>query len=117
MSRGVLAWAVVSDPSWPVFIAWSMSSASPPRHSPTITRSGRIRKVALMQSRAVMAPVPSMFAGRVSMRIQCSLASCSSAESSMLTMRSSSWMKLLRTLSSVVLPEPVPPEMTTLSRA
>ena len=44
MSRGVLAWPVVSEPSWPVFIAWSMSSASPPRHSPTMIRSGRMRK-------------------------------------------------------------------------
>ena len=82
MSRGVLAWPVVSEPSWPVFIAWSMSRASPPRHSPTMTRSGRMRRVAFMQSRAVTAPVPSMLAGRVSRRIQCSLASCNSAESS-----------------------------------
>ena len=28
-SRGVLACSVVSEPSWPVFIAWSMSSVSP----------------------------------------------------------------------------------------
>ena len=27
-SRGVLAWIVVSEPSWPVFMAWSMSSVS-----------------------------------------------------------------------------------------
>ena len=27
-SRGVLAWSVVSEPSWPVFMAWSMSMAS-----------------------------------------------------------------------------------------
>ena len=31
-SRGELAWTVVSEPSWPVFIACSMSSASAPRH-------------------------------------------------------------------------------------
>ena len=29
MSLGVLAWPVDSEPSWPVVIAWSMSSASP----------------------------------------------------------------------------------------
>ena len=29
VSRGLLAWTVVSEPSWPVFMAWSMSSASP----------------------------------------------------------------------------------------
>ena len=43
-SRGVLAWTVVSDPSWPVFMACSMSSASSPRTSPTTMRSGRIRR-------------------------------------------------------------------------
>ena len=32
-----------SEPSCPVFIAWSMSRASPPRTSPTTIRSGRIR--------------------------------------------------------------------------
>jgi hypothetical protein len=42
-SRGVLACVVVSEPSWPVFIAWIMSSASPPRHSPMTMRSGRMR--------------------------------------------------------------------------
>ena len=31
---------MVSDPSWPVFIAWSMSSDSAPRTSPTMIRSG-----------------------------------------------------------------------------
>ena len=30
-SRGVLAWSVVSEPSWPVFMACSMSTASAPR--------------------------------------------------------------------------------------
>ena len=30
-SRGVLACRVVSDPPWPVFMAWSMSSVSAPR--------------------------------------------------------------------------------------
>src|SRR3954447_21515616 len=33
-SRGELAWPVDSEPSRPVFIAWSMSRLSPPRHSP-----------------------------------------------------------------------------------
>ena len=42
--RQELACAVESDPSCPVFIAWSMSSASPPRTSPTMIRSGRIRR-------------------------------------------------------------------------
>ena len=42
-SRGVLAWSVVSEPSWPVFIACSMSTASAPRTSPMMIRSGRMR--------------------------------------------------------------------------
>jgi hypothetical protein len=33
-SRGLLAWIVAIEPSWPVFMAWSMSKASSPRHSP-----------------------------------------------------------------------------------
>ena len=48
-SRGVLAWMVVSEPSWPVFIACSMSSASSPRTSPTTMRSGRIRSALTQQ--------------------------------------------------------------------
>ncbi len=43
-SRGVLAWTVVIEPSWPVFMAWSMSSTSAPRTSPTTIRSGRMRR-------------------------------------------------------------------------
>jgi hypothetical protein len=29
MSAGEFAWPVDIEPSWPVFMAWSMSSASP----------------------------------------------------------------------------------------
>ena len=43
-SRGVLAWMVVMEPSWPVFMACSMSKASSPRTSPMMMRSGRIRR-------------------------------------------------------------------------
>src|SRR5574341_1405696 len=53
-SRGLLAWMVVSDPSWPVFIAWSMSSASAPRTSPTMMRSGRMRRLLITRSRCVI---------------------------------------------------------------
>ena len=52
-SRGVLAWIVVSEPSWPVFIACSMSSASAPRTSPTMMRSGRMRSALRTRSRCV----------------------------------------------------------------
>ena len=116
-SRGVLAWIVVSEPSWPVFMACSMSSASAPRHSPMMIRSGRIRKALRTRSVAVMAPLPSMLAGRVSSRTTWSCCNCNSAASSMVTMRSVLGMKLDSVFKSVVLPEPVPPEMMMFSRA
>ena len=43
--------SVVRLPSWPVFIACSMSSASSPRTSPTMMRSGRIRRALTTSSR------------------------------------------------------------------
>ena len=55
-SRGVLACTVVSEPSWPVFIACSMSSASAPRTSPTMMRSGRMRRLLRTRSRWVTSP-------------------------------------------------------------
>jgi hypothetical protein len=58
-SRGELEWIVVSDPSWPVFMAWSMSMASSPRTSPTMIRSGRIRRALITSSRWRTAPFPS----------------------------------------------------------
>ncbi len=50
---GEPAWTVVSDPSWPVFIACSMSSASGPRTSPTMMRSGRMRSAFRTSARSV----------------------------------------------------------------
>src|SRR5450432_2124976 len=50
-SRGVLAWTVAIEPSWPVFIACNMSKASSPRHSPRMMRSGRMRSAFLTSSR------------------------------------------------------------------
>ena len=117
MSRGVLAWTVVIEPSWPVFMAWSMSSASAGRHSPTTMRSGRMRRELRTSSRIGIAPLPSMLAGRASSVTTCSWRSCSSAASSMVTIRSSSGMNDERMLSIVVLPEPVPPETTMFRRA
>ena len=87
--RRELACTVASEPSWPVFIAWSMSSVSPPRTSPTTMRSGRMRSELRTRSRMVTWPLPSTFGGRDSSRITCSCWSWSSAESSMVTMRSS----------------------------
>ena len=59
-SRGLLAWMVAIEPSWPVFIACSMSKASSPRHSPRMMRSGRIRSAFLTSSRWRISPLPSM---------------------------------------------------------
>ncbi len=65
----------------------------------------------------MIAPSPSMFGGRDSSETTCACGSCSSAASSIVMMRSSSGMNDESTLSSVVLPEPVPPEMTMFARA
>ena len=92
-SRGLLACTVVSDPSWPVFMACSMSSASSPRTSPTMMRSGRMRRLLTSSCRCRTAPWPSRFAGRVSRRARCGCFNCSSAASSMVTIRSLGEMK------------------------
>ena len=117
MSRGELAWPVDIEPSWPVFMAWSMSSASPERHSPTMIRSGRMRRALRTSSRIGMAPLPSMLGGRDSSVTTCSWRSCSSAASSIVTIRSSFGMNDERTLRVVVLPEPVPPDTKMFNRA
>ena len=87
-SRGELAWTVVSEPSWPVFIACSMSSASAPRTSPTMMRSGRMRSELRTSSRIGISPSPSRFFGRDSRRRTWSWLSWSSAASSIVTTRS-----------------------------
>ena len=115
-SRGELACSVPIEPSWPVFMAWRRSKASGPRTSPTMIRSGRIRRQFLTRSRMVIAPVPSRFGGRVSSRTTWGCCSCSSAASSQVITRSVGSMKAVRVLSRVVLPEPVPPEMIRLHR-
>ena len=115
-SRGLLACTVVIEPSWPVFMAWSMSSASPPRHSPTTIRSGRIRRLFRTRSRMVTSPARSTFGGRVSMQSTWRWWSWSSLASSTVTMRSSFGMNDESTLRRVVLPVPVPPDTTMLSR-
>ena len=114
-SRGEFAWTVDIDPSWPVFIAWSMSSASAPRTSPTMIRSGRMRSELRTSSRIAISPSPSMFLGRASSRSTCSWCSWSSAASSIVTIRSASGIADESAFSSVVLPVPVPPEMRMLS--
>ena len=116
-SRGVLAWMVAIEPSWPVFMACNMSKASSPRHSPRMMRSGRMRSAFFTSSRWRISPLPSILGGRVSMRPTCGCCNCSSAASSMVIRRSFSEMKADSALSIVVLPEPVPPEMIVVMRA
>src|SRR2546422_576859 len=115
-SRGLLACSVLIEPSWPVFIAWSMSSASPPRTSPTMIRSGRMRSELRTRSRIMIWPCPSTLAGLDSRLITWTWRNRNSAASSHVTIRSLAGMNPDRTLSSVVLPEPVPPETMMVSR-
>jgi len=68
LSRGALAWTVVKDPSWPVFMACNMSRAAPSRTSPTTMRSGRIRRAFMTRSRIEIWPLPSVLDGRDSRR-------------------------------------------------
>ncbi len=68
VSRGLLAWTVVKEPSWPVFIACSISKASPARTSPTTMRSGRIRNEFTTRSRMLTGRSASMEACLVSKR-------------------------------------------------
>ena len=116
VSRGPLECTVQSEPSWPVFMACSMSRAEESRISPTTMRSGRMRRAFLTRSRISTAPLPSMFDGRDSSRSTWSWCSCSSAASSMVTIRSSVGMNEDSTLRVVVLPEPVLPDTMTFSR-
>src|SRR5262249_38160907 len=81
--RGVLECSVLRPPSWPVFMACSMSSASPLRTSPMTIRSGRIRSEFLTRVRMEISPFPSRLAGRVSRMTTCGCCSWSSAASSM----------------------------------
>ena len=115
-SRGELEWSVHIDPSWPVFIAASMSKHSDPRISPRMMRSGRIRSAFFTRSRMLISPWPSRLAGRVSRGSQCGCCSRNSAASSIVSTRSPGSIIFDSALSIVVLPEPVPPEMTTLNR-
>ena len=78
-SRGVLAWTVVSEPSWPVFIACSMSSASPRGHSPTMMRSGRMRSA--LRTRSRIATLASALDVRPGALPACSTWSCWSCSS------------------------------------
>ena len=115
-SRGPLAWMVIIEPGWPVFMACRASTASPPRTSPTMIRSGRIRSAFFSRSRIFTSPLPSAEGARVSSRTTCGCRRLNSAASSRVTMRSCPSISADRALSMVVLPAPVPPETTTFRR-
>ena len=102
-------------PSCPVFIACSISSASAPRHSPTIIRSGRIRSDALIRSRIVISRTPSILAVLVSRRIRFGTdVIWSSAESSIVMTRSPFGIYADSAFKKVVFPAPVPPDTKIL---
>ena len=94
-----------------------MSKHSPLRTSPITIRSGLIRKQFLTSSRWETSPRPSTFGGRVSSRTTCSCRNCNSAESSIVTIRSSEGIKPDKIFRMVVFPQPVPPEIKTFRRA
>ena len=93
-----------------------MSNASEPRTSPTMMRSGLIRRAFRTSSRCVTSPLPSRLAGRASKATTWPCCRRSSVGSSMVTMRSVSGMNEERALSIVVLPVPVPPETMVFRR-
>ena len=80
-------------------------------------RSGRIRSELRSSARMGTSPAPSTFGGRDSRVMTCSCWRRTSAASSIVTIRSVAGMNPDRALSSVVLPDDVPPETRMLRRA
>ena len=96
--------------------ACSRSQASPPRTSPTISRSGRCRIAARSSSRTVTAGKPPA-ARRAANRTRFGCRSGSSTVSSTASRRSDAGTKSASAARNVVLPAPVPPPMRTDSRS
>ena len=114
-SRGEFACTVESEPSWPVFIAWSMSSASAPRHLADDDPVGaHAQRVADEVADRDLRPRPRCSAGAPRAGARAAGASWSSAASSIVTIRSLFGIADESAFRSVVLPEPVPPEMRML---
>ena len=80
-------------------------------------RSGRMRSELRTSSRIGISFSPARSFGRDSSRSTCVWLSRSSAASSIVTIRSSSGIAVESALSSVVFPEPVPPEISMFSWA
>ena len=90
--------------------ACKRSTASSPRISPTMILLGAIRRAVRIRSRIVIARFPSILAGFASRRTRFSTPwICSSAESSIVIIRSSWGIALDNAFRNVVLPEEVPP--------
>src|SRR5579875_179251 len=99
-------------------MARKSSAVSSPRHSPRISRSGRICSAACTRSRVVTLsiPAPVEYKGVTSETTwRCS--SRSSAVSSMVTIRSAAGMQAASALSSVVRPAPMLPQITIVRRS
>ena len=115
-SRGVLAWIVVSEPSWPVFMGL--------QHVERFFRSDLANDDAVGPHTEGVddelpdvdgAPCPPRWPGAFPCAPRGSAAAAIQAASSMVTMRSSSGNVRRRERSAcVVLPEPVPPQIRML---
>ena len=118
-ARVLPAWMVPSEPSLPMPIDCSSCITSPPRTSPTITRSGDIRRAALQRSYIEISPMPSVLDVRVSSASVRSWSPedrrCSSRVSSMVTTSSDWGTSDSNARSRVVLPAPVPPTTSMLA--
>ena len=104
------------EPSWPVFMASSMSRAAPSRTSPTMMRSGRIRSE-FPDELADRDGPPTLDVGRARLQpqhvvlVKLELCGVLDRDDALVPGRNR-----LRTLRVVVFPEPVPPEMMMLRR-
>lgn len=102
----------MTPPGWPVFQAFRSVSAAPSRTSPTMIRSG-LSRIVLLRSRAMST------VSLVCSNTAFSAAHWISAVSSRMTIRSSgasATISAMTALASVVLPDPVPPEITIFER-
>ena len=86
--RSLFAWSVPAPPSCPVLSAVRSSRTSSPRHSPTTSRSGRMRSASRTRRARPIPPAPSRFGCRASSRTWCGWSMRSSATSSIVTIRS-----------------------------
>ena len=73
-SASEFACSVPAPPSWPVLSAARSSRSSAPRHSPTTSRSGRMRSASRSSASRPTRPAPSRFAWRASSETTCGCA-------------------------------------------